>query len=99
MIVSELVVGSGEHDKSERTKQMEPILRAKVKKIWKNAFSKKWWAYRVYIRQKKIWGGCHHLLLVYDASNRDGNSSEYFTPRGIEESRNGKITFLRDRGI
>ena len=30
MIVSELVVGSGEHDKSERTKQMEPILRAKV---------------------------------------------------------------------
>ena len=20
------------------------------------------------IRQKKIWGGCHHLLLVYDAS-------------------------------
>ena len=25
-------------------------------------------AYRVYIRQKKSWGGCHHLLLVYDAS-------------------------------
>ena len=23
--------------------------------------------YRVYIRQKN-WGGCHHLLLVYDAS-------------------------------
>ena len=29
---------------------------------------KKRWAYRVYIRQKKIWSGCHHLLLVYDAS-------------------------------
>ena len=37
-------------------------------KILKNAFNKKWWAYRVYIRQKKIWGGYHHLLLVYDAS-------------------------------
>ena len=23
---------------------------------------------RVYIRQTKIWGSCHHLLLVYDAS-------------------------------
>ena len=22
-----------------------------------------------YIRQKKSWGGCHHLLSVYDASN------------------------------
>ena len=37
-------------------------------KIWKNAFNKKWWAYRVYISQKKSWSGCHHLLLVYDAS-------------------------------
>jgi len=51
---------------------MEQTLRAKVKifskvKIKKNAFSKKWWAYRVYIRQKKL-GGWHHLLLVYDAS-------------------------------
>ena len=36
MIVSELVVGSGEHDKSERTKQMEPILRAKFKIFFKN---------------------------------------------------------------
>ena len=31
--------------------------------------------------------------------NRDGNSSENFIPRGIEESRNGKFTFLGDRGI
>ena len=30
---------------------------------------------------------------------RDGNSSENFIPRGIEESRNGKFTFLGDRGI
>ena len=30
---------------------------------------------------------------------RDGNSSENFIPRGIEESRNSKITFLGDRGI
>ena len=37
-------------------------------KILKNAFNKKWWAYRVYIKQKKSWGGYHHLLLVYDAS-------------------------------
>ena len=52
---------------------MEPILRAKVKivskvKILKNAFNEKWWPYRVYIRQKKICSGCHHSLLVYDAS-------------------------------
>ena len=52
---------------------MEPILRAKVKifskvNIKKNAFNKKWWAYRVYIRPKKNWVGCLHLLLVYDAS-------------------------------
>ena len=32
-------------------------------------------------------------------STRDGNSSENFIPRGIEESRNSKITFLGDRGI
>ena len=30
---------------------------------------------------------------------RDGNSSENFIPRGIEESRNDKFTFLGDRGI
>ena len=24
--------------------------------------------YMVYISQKKSWGGCHNLLLVYDAS-------------------------------
>ena len=36
-------------------------------RFFSNAFDKKWWAYRVYIRQKN-WGGCHHLLLVYDAS-------------------------------
>ena len=29
---------------------------------------------------------------------RDGNSSENFIPQGIEESRNGKFTFLGDRG-
>ena len=52
---------------------MEQTLKAKVKIFFnsenlKNAFNKKWWAYRVYIRQKKIGGGCHHLLSVYDAS-------------------------------
>ena len=31
--------------------------------------------------------------------NRDGNSSEIFIPRGIEESRNDKFTFLGDQGI
>ena len=31
--------------------------------------------------------------------NRDGNSSENFIPRGIEESRNDKFAFLGDRGI
>ena len=30
---------------------------------------------------------------------RDGNSLENFIPRGIEESRNDKFTFLGDRGI
>ena len=30
--------------------------------------------------------------------HRDGNSSENFTPRGIEESRNGNLTYLGDRG-
>ena len=29
---------------------------------------------------------------------RDANSSENSTPRGIEESRKGKIPFLEDRG-
>ena len=29
---------------------------------------------------------------------RDGNSSENFNPRGIEESRNGNLTFFEDRG-
>ena len=24
--------------------------------------------HKVYIRKKKIWGGCHNLLLAYDAS-------------------------------
>ena len=32
-------------------------------------------------------------------STRDGNSSENFIPRGIEESRNDKFIFLGDRGI
>ena len=41
-----------------RTKQVEQTLRAKVKnlskvEIQKNAFNEKWWAYRIYIRQKK----------------------------------------------
>ena len=30
---------------------------------------------------------------------RDGNSSENFIPQGMEESRNDKFTFLRDRGV
>ena len=34
-------------------------------KIYK--INKKLWAYMFYLKQKK-WGGCHHLLLVYDAS-------------------------------
>ena len=49
---------------------MEQTLRARFfskVKILKNAFNEKWLAYRDYIRQKN-WGGCHHLLLVYDAS-------------------------------
>jgi hypothetical protein len=29
---------------------------------------------------------------------RNGYSSEIFTPRGIEESRNGNLPFLEDRG-
>ena len=61
---------------TERTKQMEPILRAKVKIFFKSENLKKNLLIkndghidiiRVYIRQKN-WGGCHHLLLVYDAS-------------------------------
>ena len=44
---------------TESTKQMEQTLRAKVKIFFKsenlkNAFNKKWWAYRVYISQKKV---------------------------------------------
>ena len=40
------------------------------------------------------------LTFFWGATNRsrDGNSSENFIPRGIEESRNGKFTFLGDRG-
>ena len=34
-----------------------------------------------------------------EVGNRDGNSWENFIPRGIEESRNGKLTFLGDQGI
>ena len=37
--------------------------------------------------------------LVIIIVNRDGNSSEIFIPRGIEESRNDKFTFLGVRGI
>ena len=45
---------------SESTKQMEQTLRAKVKiffkseNLKKNGFNKKLWAYRVYIRHKKV---------------------------------------------
>ena len=39
-------------------------------------------------------------LPYYRCRTRDGNSLEHFTPRprGIEESRNGNLTFLRDLG-
>ena len=43
--------------------------------------------------------GLNKVLLIKSCVGvRDGNSSENFTPRGIEESRNGKIPFLGDRG-
>ena len=50
---------------SESTKQMEQTLRAKVEIVFKSenlkiAYNKNRWAYWVYIRQKKSWGGCHH---------------------------------------
>jgi hypothetical protein len=38
----------------------------------------------------------HFVLRVADRD--DGNSLEIFTPRGIEESRNGNLPFLEDRG-
>ena len=38
-------------------------------------------------------------LLFIAIPSRDGNSSENFIPRGVEESRNDKFTFLGDRGI
>ena len=37
-------------------------------------------------------------LLYYRCRTRDGNSSENFTPWGIEEARNGNLTFLGDPG-
>ena len=45
--------------RSERTKQMEPILRPTSRMFFKsknlkNAFNKKWWAYKVYTRPKKL---------------------------------------------
>ena len=53
---------------------MEPILRAKVKIFFKNENFKKKLLIKndgdigfICIRQKNL-GGCHHLLLVYDAS-------------------------------
>ena len=39
------------------------------------------------------------LSVLIRCEGRDGNSSENFIPRGIEESRNDKFTFLGDRGI
>ena len=39
------------------------------------------------------------IYTTYIGHTRDGNSSENFIPRGIEESRNNKFTFLGDRGI
>ena len=36
--------------------------------------------------------------LQYLLPRRDGNSSEDFIPRGIEESRNCNLSFLGDRG-
>ena len=42
----------------------------------------------------------HLLKITLDFSLfRDGNSSENFLPRGIQESRNDKFTFLGDQGI
>ena len=45
---------------------------------------------------------CDFLIKYFSNAKgqfRDGNSSDNFTPRGIEESRNGKITLLGVRGI
>ena len=42
---------------------------------------------------------CLRKFINHSGGARDGNSSENFIPRGIEESRNGKFTFLGDRGI
>ena len=43
---------------------MEPILRLKVKIFFKSE------NYKMLLIKNygHIWGGCHHLLLVYDAS-------------------------------
>ena len=52
---------------------MEPILRAKVKIFFKSENLKEMLLIKSdghigCIEDKKNWGGCHHLLLVYDAS-------------------------------
>ena len=55
----------------------------------------------VYILGQKAHSICR-LICTFEQSNMhrtsDGNSSENFIPRGIKESRNGKFTFLGDRG-
>ena len=38
------------------------------------------------------------VQVQFMVEGRDGNSSKNFIPREIEESRNGKFTFLGDRG-
>ena len=43
-------------------------------------------------KKQKFWP------IINIISHWDDNSSENLTPRGIEESRNGKFTFLGDRG-
>ena len=51
---------------------MEAILRAKVRIFFKsensnNSLKKNDWHIGFKYKDKKDWGGCHHLLLVYDA--------------------------------
>jgi hypothetical protein len=49
---------------AERTKHMEPILRAKVKIFSKVKIKKKMFLIKNYEHTtQKSWNGCHHLLL------------------------------------
>ena len=53
----------------------------------------------LFIYSEKATKFCKISTLLLSVCTRDGNSSENFIPRGIEESRNDKFTFLGDRGI